>query len=586
MSITDVKHPDLHALEAQWEKWRAVFEGGDCFIDRFLKKFSGRETDPAFLERKEITPSPDFAKASVTEIINSIFSRMSDITREDGSETYQAAMAGLARGVDLRGSSMNTYLGQQVLPELVTMSKVGVFIDLPVVDGITAADSLGVRPYLYTYRAEEIRSWVYRRDFPDEFQMVLLRDHVDECDVDSKLPTGSWERWRFLELIEVDGEIKVQVKFFDSDGEQTNMDGVPLKDAPLEGEYVLDMPFIPFVVLELNDSLLSSVSNHQIALMNLASADVAYSIKANYPRYTEQVDERAHSTYLKGPAGGDDDGTQAFADHTTDADQKGGSTVGVRYGPDMDRPGFIHPSPEPLMASMEKQKQLKEEIRELINLSLSGVKSKMASAESKALDQQGLEAGLSHIALELEHAERRIAEKWAILENTKKIPVISYPHRWSLTSDEDRRKNVDALADLRDKIPSETFHKVISRSMAKMLLNEKIPSKELKKIFDEIDSSSAISADPKEIDNAVINGYLDKVTAAKLRGYPEDTVEKANIEQAERASIIAIAQSSAARGVPDLSVDPGREGEIEKKASRDNTLKIDTSRRVRGEGKQ
>ena len=59
------------------------------------------------------------------------------------------------------------------------------------------------------------------------------------------------------------------------------------------------MTRIPFILLDIGESLMKDVANHQIALLNLGSSDVSYALKANYPFYTEQQDLRAVGDHLK-----------------------------------------------------------------------------------------------------------------------------------------------------------------------------------------------------------------------------------------------------------------------------------------------
>src|SRR5690606_25812922 len=131
---------------------------------------------------------------------------------------------------------------------------------------------------------------------------------------------------------------------------------------------------------ELSQSLMTDISRYQIALLNLASSDINYALKANFPFYTEQQDFRTGSHFNQ--AGDVEEGT----------DGKGkevivGVTSGRAYPIGTDRPGFIHPSSEPLKVSMEKQEQLKAEIRQLIGLAISSLSpTKQSSAESKAMD--------------------------------------------------------------------------------------------------------------------------------------------------------------------------------------------------------
>ena len=581
--IIDVRHPYWTSKSTSWRKWRLVYEGGDCFVDQFVEKFSTREDATDFAVRKKLTPSPSFAKSAVNDIKNSIFQRTSDVLRKGGSEVYQRAVQGLDMGVDLHGASMNTYIGKEILPELLTMARVGIYVDMPPISGPTLQDQQGAQPYLYTYKTEEILSWTYRRDRADEFQSVLLRDWIDDCDDATGLPCGQWCRFRHVWL--QDG--KVHVKIFDDECSQVDLEG-----DPTDQEYILDIDYIPFVILELTDSLLADVANHQIALLNLESSDISYLLKAGYPFYVEQQDPKANPAWLKQNAGAGDLGTQQDASTAKDREIRVGVTQGRTYGLGLNAPTFIHPSSEPIMASMEKQKNLKDDIRQLVNLALSNIKPKMASAESKALDERGLESGLSYIGLELEHAERKIAKYWGMYDGAKDAVLVQYPKKYSLQTDEDRRQDAKQLEELRDSIPSDRFSKSISKQIVTTLMAHKMSVDELETIYKEIENAKCYTAEPDVIFPAVEAGVMSLKIAATLLGLPEDSVEQASKDHADRLKRIAESQPEpstgsdpGARGVSDLSGDPGSAGKDEKKASRDTTKDGSVTKKVRGEGK-
>src|SRR5262245_22212647 len=128
--VAEIKHPEYEASIEDWEKFRLVYQGGTEFIEEYLRRYE-RETPTDFNTRTEVSPCPRFAGAGIDEIKNSIFQRMTEIARIGGTESYQAAVKGLSYGVDLLGSSMNSFIGAQVLPELLSMNKVGVFVDMP-----------------------------------------------------------------------------------------------------------------------------------------------------------------------------------------------------------------------------------------------------------------------------------------------------------------------------------------------------------------------------------------------------------------------------------------------------------------------
>lgn len=570
-------HPTYTGLQQSWHKWRAVYEGGDCFVDQYLEKFSDRESDHDFAKRKRLTPTAAHAKAAITEVKNSIFQRTAEVQRRGGTKSYQSAVAGSDGGVDLHGRDMNTFLGEQVINELLVMSRVGVFVDMPPAVGPTLADTYQLRPYLYRYKIEEIQSWNYCHGRIDEFQSLLLCDWVDSCDKTTGLPCGCWKRWRFCWM--QDGVC--HVRFYNDKCECVDLSG-----RITDGEYILNIPFIPFVCFELSESLLKDVANHQIALMNMESSDVNYSIFGNYPRYVEQGNQNDFSDFVRGPG---EDGTAAEASRSRDKEIKSGAIQGRQLAIGADAK-FIHPSPEPLQVSMQKQRDLKDDIRTLIHLALSNVKPKMASAESKGYDQQGLEAGLSYVGLELQRGERKIAEYWAALEGSGERIQIAYPKKWNLQSDEDRRKNAEHLRELRDDIPSRTYQREISKQIAMTMLSDKVAPDELDTIDKEIDQAEGITADPEILIAEVTAGILDHRRAAVLAGHPIQAAVDAEEEHVKRATEIALAQADAtakanqARGVDDLSASPN-EGKEEKAASRDTTMDADTTPKVRGEGK-
>lgn len=589
--ITSIRHPKYVSEQFLWEKWRYVYEGGDEFVQRYLEKYSKLEDPLDFAARKKIAPSPSFAKAAVNDVKNSIFQRMSDIIRKDGTDSYMQAITGKKNGVDLKGSSMDAFMGRDVLPELLVLARVGIFVDMPLKNSITREDDVAKRPYLYLYAAEDILAWSTKRDDSNEFQSVLLRDHCDECDSETGLISGTWERYRLM-FVDPDGQVRARFFKHEVVDGKTKEVKINLHGEPTLDDYELDIPAIPFVKLELTNSLLADVANHQIALLNLESSDISYALKSNFPFYTEQQDLRPGS-HLPPAGNPDKDGSSSQANTSDDKKIKVGATAGRIYGPQMDRPGFIHPSSEPLEISMRKQQALKDDIKILINLNLSNIKSsaKMASAESKAHDERGLESGLSYIGLEMEHAERKIAKFWADYESAKQEPTIKYPEKYALMSDEDRRKKADQLSELATAAPSKLYTKMMQKEIVRTLLLGKVSQDEFDEVLTEIDKAPAFSADPKVIFEAQERGLCGNKLGVTLLGYPKGEDERAAEDHAERLARIAESQSSdkgtenpGARGLTDLDPDPGNSGAAEKEASRDTTQDGYVTEKVRGEG--
>ena len=398
-----------------------------------------------------MTPIPTYARVAINDVRNAIFQRMRDITRRGGSAAYQQAVNGLNLGVDLRGNTMNGFLGIKVLTELLIMGRVGVYVDSPLVPGnATLADVKNYRPYLYFYPIEDILSWTCAKpDEPSTFQALLLRDVVLNFDQRTYLPTTTVERFRMLWIDRDTG--KVNLQFLDTAGNPVDREGNPA------GAVELELSRIPFVLLDIGDSMIKDVVNHQIALLNLVSSDVNYALKSNFPFYVEQKDQRAGGQHLK--QGVNEDGTASTGGQAgADTDIKVGATQGRTYDKGMNAPAFINPSSEPLKASMDLQGKLEDDIRKLIHLAVAETANR-ATAESKAMDNQGLEAGLSYIGLVLEAAERQIAEFWAAYEertpSQRNVATVKYPDRYSLKTDSDRIGEAEDLVKLMYAVPGQ-----------------------------------------------------------------------------------------------------------------------------------
>lgn len=592
MTITKIRHPEYQDSSQDWEFWRDTYKSGRRYVQKYLYQFTNRENQNNFLNRQRITPPPAFAKSAINDIVNNIFQRMVDIIRVAGPESYMNCLDGKNGGVDLLGNSMNYFIGMKVLPELLTIRKVGVYIDMPSVSGVTLLDvkAQNIRPYLYCYTAEEICNWQNDwNDDPNEYRSLLLKEDYYRVDPRFMMPVDMAQRWRYM-YIGDDGF--VHVEFYDAEDDRIDANGtrVGLDDPGI----TLPLRRIPFVMFELPHSLLEDAAPYQLALLNMESSDISYCLMANYPFYIEQQDFRAGSKHLRPEGSGSipAEGTSDGANEASDQEIEIGVANGRVYGEGLNPPSFINPSSEPLKASMEKQEQMKATIRQLVNLAVTQLNpDKQASAESKGMDNQGLEAGLSAIGICLERGERRVAGFWA--EYVNSLPAtVNYPARYSLKSDAERREEGKELTALIPTIPSKTCQKEIAKLAARTLLATKVPKDTMDKVENEIEQADVIAVDPATIIQDVMNGIVDKETASKARLYPAGAVGKASQEVIDRATAIAKAQginktaNPGSRGVPDLSADPSADARDEKAQSRDTTNDPVPQDKTRGNGKE
>ena len=204
-----------------------------------------------------------------------------------------------------------------------------------------------------------------------------------------------------------------------------------------------------------------------------------------------------------------------------DSDIKVGATQGRTYDKGMNPPSFINPSAEPLKASMDLQAKLEDDIRKLIHLAVADTANR-ATAESKSMDNQGLEAGLSYIGLVLEAAERQIAEFWAAYEERdpakRDVATVKYPDRYSLKTDSDRITEAENLVKLMYAVPGQKVKRELAKNIVLALLGGKVSVGDIQAIFEEIDKAPYATSDPTTIIAAVEAGLCGEKTAAMALG--------------------------------------------------------------------
>jgi len=322
--------------------------------------------------------------------------------------------------------------------------------------------------------------------------------------------------------------------------------------------------------------LLTDIANHQIALLQASSSDIDYIMKANFPFMTEQympASELLHgrqaipqSTQTDVAADGTVTNFSADASGGT-AKQAGiakpnttlvGNAHGRRYPHGVDAPAFIHPSPEPLQAAMQKEGQITAEILQLLNLSVMSLQPVRASQESREHADRPLESGLSYVGMELEYNEAQLGALWSIYEGSNDVPTVQYPQSYQVISEAERRQMGDEIIAQMDKLPSIDYKRAMAKAAIKILVGHRVATEELQAMFTQIDTAEIIITDSETIIADVEAGLLSNDTGSKARGYPDGEAAKAEEDHAKRVARIAAAQSrEAARGNPDADPDRG-----------------------------
>jgi hypothetical protein len=421
---------------------------------------------------------------------------------------------------------MNSFMARNVLDELLFMGKVGIYVDKA--PRVNPADRKV--PYLYVYKKEQIINWSY--DAEGTLTNVLLAEHRYTIDEDTGLPNGVEEVTR-------------QLRLWKGRGVEVTITGK--KDGP--GEPRL-MPWtrLPFVILELQESLAKDIADYQIALMNMESSDIAYSLHSNFPFYTEQGAPGV-ADFMR-PAASIMDATDNDATISSEAaaaktkELRVGNTQGRMYAPEMDRPSFIAPPSDPLKVSMEKEAQIRERIMVQLHLTLTNLRPVRLSSDAKAQEFQGMEAGMFSIGYTLEQAENQIADIWSMYQGSKTVATVRYPTSYSQMSPDQRVEAAESLITLASKTPSIALRRHLHMQAAQILMAGVADQTDIDAVLDEIRSAKVLDVEPGTVRDNHEAGLVGTDLASKLLGYPAGEAEKAAKDHAERLARIAAAQSS------------------------------------------
>lgn len=524
--IIRLRHPEYVKNLPKWSKFRQSYEGGQPFIDTFLERYSKRETVEDYQARRKLTYNPAHAKSVISIYRNSLAVKLPDVERE-GSQEYLDAMA---TDVDLLRSSMSDFVATHVIPDLLSVAKVGVFVDMPPVpEGATRADDEELRPYLYTYKAEDILAWTMDHGpNSNRFLAVLLREWVEVPDEQSGLTIESKRQYRLFRKAE-DG---VRWRVYDDAGKQIDSG-------------VLGIDRIPLVVLALPVSLMEDIADMQIALLNLNSTDMSFLWRVNFPLYVEQVDPEMESRdrmMQESEAELDESGNVISR---AKAEIRAGAASGRIYYKDLEAPGFIAPPTDSVEISLRKQEAIIVQMRQIVDITLTSlsVKALEQSGESKEADRVGQDAAMAYIGGVLESGERDIAEIWHLYLGEENQPVdVSYPRDYKVTGTGDRIAEGKQLQDLRGAVRSPTYYREITKRIADVLLGDYSQEEDLLRIHEEIEEAPYFDADKSGAETLSVdlaNNLITKSLASRIRGYPVGEAEAASAELVQEANLLA-----------------------------------------------
>lgn len=508
------EHPDRGSL--QLDRWRLIKNGGDDFVSEYLVK-KEYETAIDFAARTAITPDPCTVSSAIDDLINTFSARL-DVTRSGGSENFQQVISGNLGGVDREGTNMQTFIIRDSLPELCYMSMHGWLIH----NFEEGEQSEFKTPYIIPYKAEDIYNWAYVNN---KLVAVALRSDAAVID-ENGFSTDSVEVFRVFKL--VDGKVVTHLE--NTEGIQID----PITLEPASSEQTLNLDEIPFVFVRLPVPLLQKIDKYQIAVLNLQSADIDWLSTGNMTIYVEQTPLHSNLPQVKKP---EDPTADPIINQVVI-----GNKVGRSYAMNAKAPEFIAPPADPIKVSMEKQKDMKEQVKDILKTQLNTMS--LASSESIDKLSQGLEAGLFVIGVAFLTAEIKFARLFAKYEGRgEDTSKIAYPTKYELRTEEDRLNKATELKKIQKSVGSNTAKKYLEVQVIQTLLEGKIPSKDYDAAIKEVMDSQFVIYDPDTVNLLAEQGIISRALASGAIGAPTSDVKTAMDEHLERIKAVQLSQT-------------------------------------------
>jgi hypothetical protein len=200
MSDVSTPHKSFNAFAPKWKRCRDASDGQDAIHAAgtvYLPKL-GAEDDADYTARKLRAGFYNATWRTLGGLLGMMFRKAPTKSLPAGLDAYEP-------DIDMAGTSLET-MARRIALEVLTIGRVGIMVDHPSVHGATpitvkAAEELGLRPLITTYRAESIVNWRYRRVHNRwVLALVVLKEMVSEP-VD-EFADEEIEQYRVLDLDE------------------------------------------------------------------------------------------------------------------------------------------------------------------------------------------------------------------------------------------------------------------------------------------------------------------------------------------------------------------------------------------------
>lgn len=476
-------HPLYKLYLGRWQYLGDAFVGGyDYYLGKYLEPYYYESTDDYMKRLRQV--ALDNHVRSVVGIYNSFLYRKNP-RRDLGVLASDPNIDNFFQDSDLDGRSFDQFM-RDVATMAMVYGCVWVAVDKPQSNAYTRADELqqGIRPYVQMFTPDNVMDWDYERT-PDglyRLSYVKVKEETQKDHTIIREYTLDTIRAFKLENDGVDEPMLIQ--------ELPNEIGM--------------IPVCPVYAQRGNKRGIG------VSLVN-DIADVQRSIYEEFSEIEQIIRLTNHPALVKSRG--------------TDASAGAGAIIQMEDGLDPGlKPYLLQPNGASIDSVLSSITKKVESIDRMASLGgIRSIESRRLSGIGLQTEFQMLNARLSDIALNLEHAEEMIWRMWAVYQGTAFDGYIEYPRSFSI---QDKANEVTMLKQAKD---ANINDPKINQALDKMILETIVEDEEMVK---EIMTSTPVMDVTQHPPVTDLNGLVTHLREMVQQGYTDEQIKQLHPELA------------------------------------------------------
>ena len=268
-NITEARHPEYTEKVLQWDKYKLAYLANDEYYTTTVDKFSSKEPEKQYNTRVKRAYNALPCKGYISKLQNMTFRKRFDYKyKASDTEIDQLVQT----NVDGKGTSLFNFHVGTVLKWLATYGEYYIYTAMPSFEGELTREQqqqAGIFPYLVGVHPQNVVAWRYKEGSQSEFAQLLMKT------TDQKIDKFGFTQFDTVFMLYTEDMIYK----YDTQGE-------------ILEEYTNTIGKVAFSKISIGESFLSDIVRIAAAAVNLASGNLNFLEKSNFPILGQKGQEK------------------------------------------------------------------------------------------------------------------------------------------------------------------------------------------------------------------------------------------------------------------------------------------------------